>query len=161
MTPLNQLESSYSVFDGLHFHNDSHPMVRTALAKYAPADKLVRIWYGDTETGRACSSQLAGYLGVSPGAVAVPVVRRSQTSALGTPIRTQDVIRIDLIGESQRGQVLAHTVYQHPDFMPGRWKVEEVTLPAYLAEEVAPSSPAPLSRPGRTQHSGSRAFQGN
>lgn len=158
MANRNQLDSSYLVFDGLHFHQDSHLHVRIALAKYAPADKLVRVWYGDTETGRACSSQLVGYLGVSPGAVAVPVVRRSNASALGTPIRTQDVIRIDLIGESQRGRTMAHTVYQHPGFMPGRWKVEEATLPAFLAEEIATSTQAAAVRTGRMQTEARRAY---
>lgn len=93
------------------------PGVRVALERaYAKRDSdggRVRIWYGDTETGRAWQEEhdVLGYVGRSTGEHKIPLLVYSRRSRGGGAILTENIVRID----STDGG----TIYKHPTFSSG------------------------------------------
>lgn len=73
----------------------------------------VRIWYGDTDTGRAWQEEydVLGYVGRSGGTQKVPLLIFNSRSC-GGAILTEKIVRIDWV----KG---AHALYKHPTFSSG------------------------------------------
>lgn len=73
----------------------------------------VRIWYGDTETGRAWQEEhdVLGYVGRSTGVQKVPLLVFSRRSTGGGAILTEKVVRVDWTDGG--------TIYKHPTFSSG------------------------------------------
>ena len=92
------------------------PGVRSALElAYANRDTdRVRIWYGDTGTGRAWQEEhdVLGYVGRSGGIHKVPLLIYSRRSRGGGAILTSCVVRIDWVSDRR-------PLYKHPLFSSG------------------------------------------
>lgn len=75
----------------------------------------VRLWYGDTETGKGWDEELdiIGYIGRSTGQEKIPIILYDRKSIGGPGILTHCIVRID----TTRGQ----TLYIHRKFDPGYW----------------------------------------
>lgn len=92
--------------------------VRVALERaYARRDRdegRIRIWYGDTDTGRAWQEEydVLGYVGRSMGTQKVPLLIFSRRSIGGGAILTKNIVRIDWVKGS-------HALYKHPTFSSG------------------------------------------
>lgn len=104
--------------------NDRTPQeVRSELEHARLRDMRVRLWYGDTDTGKAWPEEhdVIGYIGRSSGRIRVPIILHNRFSASGPAIIDHRIVRIDEIATR-------NTVYQHPTFSSGferRWIVED------------------------------------
>lgn len=102
--------------------------VRVALERaYARRDSdegRIRIWYGDTDTGRAWQEEydVLGYVGRSMGTQKVPLLIFSRRSIGGGAILTEKIVRIDWV----KG---AHALYKHPTFSSGFERARIGTTP--------------------------------
>lgn len=87
--------------------------VRVALERAYTDGGRVRIWYGDTETGRAWPEEcdVLGYVGRSSGVQKVPLLIFDRRSS-GGAILTEKIVRIDWVEG-------ADSLYKHPTFSSG------------------------------------------
>lgn len=71
----------------------------------------LRIWYGNTETGRAWNDtfNVAGYIGRSASRHPQPVVQQFKSAMQGEVLSTDKIIRIDIVETGE-------TVYRHKHF---------------------------------------------
>lgn len=71
----------------------------------------LRIWYGNTHTGRAWNDtfNVAGYIGRSAARHPQPVVLQFKSCMEGEVLNTDKIIRIDIVETGE-------TVYRHPHF---------------------------------------------
>lgn len=73
------------------------------LSSLVHSDRRVRIWYGDTETGRSWNveSEFTGTIGRSTGKIAVPLLIKTSRSYGGGALLDDCIIRIDDIKEKR------------------------------------------------------------
>lgn len=73
------------------------------LSSLVHSDRRVRIWYGDTETGRSWNveSEFTGTIGRSTGKIAVPLLIKTSRSYGGGALLDDFIIRIDDIKEKR------------------------------------------------------------
>lgn len=86
----------------------------------------IRIWLGDTETGRSWleESDVEGYVGRSMGPrLKVPLLLRSRRSDGGGEILTHCIVKMKIFG---RG-----IVYQHPSFHVPKLEIKPSDMPEY------------------------------
>ena len=81
------------------------------LSSLVHSGRRVRIWYGDTETGRSCNEEheVTGTIGRSTGRIAVPILIDSSRSHGGGALFDDLIIRIDDIKEKR-------TIYRLDNF---------------------------------------------
>ena len=79
----------------------------------------IRIWYGDTTTGRAWNEQyeVTGYVGRTCGDYKEPILLANKNSVGGPSLLFRSIVRVDDIGRHK-------TLYQHPKFHVDEMKVE-------------------------------------
>lgn len=114
---------------GLFFHPQTSMAVQTALANAFEGRQTVRLWYGDTVTGRAWAEEydVLGKIGRSTGAIKVPLMVKA--GEIGGPqLLDQCIVRIDIVA---RGKGASRTTYAHPSFHTGTWVVTPSDLPEY------------------------------
>ena len=96
------------------FKESTHPRVKELLTVLNHSRRRVRIWYGDTETGRSWNEEyhVTGEIGRSTGLAKIPLIIPSRRSHGGPAILDHCIIRIDDINARQ-------TLYKHPNFHTG------------------------------------------
>ena len=85
--------------------------------------RRVRVWLGDTETGRAWNEEydVTGYIGCSGGKVKVPLLINNTRSSYGMPILVHCLVRIDdiktkkVLWKTDNFHVPEMTVRENPD----------------------------------------------
>jgi hypothetical protein len=97
----------------MDFHNDTNEKVKSALQLARSGDLRVRIWYGDTVTGRAWLEEhdVLGYIGVSTGKIKAPLLIPRQNSMGGGALLDHCIVRIMTTS--------GRTLYKHPNFESG------------------------------------------
>lgn len=89
--------------------------------------RRVRIWLGDTETGKAWNEEydVTGYIGLSRGKVKVPLLINNVSSCYGSPVLVHCLIRIDDI---KTRKTLWKTDNFHVEEMTVRESPDKATL---------------------------------
>lgn len=98
----------------------------TLLALLVHTDKRIRIWYGDTETGRSWNDEydIIGTIGRSNGAIKIPILLNNSRSRRGTGLLDFNIIRIDDIKAKR-------TIYKLKNFHVEEMKIETVAGTEY------------------------------
>lgn len=101
--------------------------VRSALESARRSGQRVRLFYGDTETGKAWPEEndVAGTIGRSMGPMKVPLIIANARSSGGPAILVSSIVAI-AIGPNRFS-------YRHPQFSVGQWAVIDSDLPEYAA----------------------------
>lgn len=97
----------------MDFHKETNDKVKAALATaYSNRDR-VRVWYGDSVTGRAWleENDVLGYIGRSTGKIKAPLLIANKSSMGGGALLDHCIVRID----TTKGR----TLYKHPNFQSG------------------------------------------
>lgn len=91
------------------------------LSSLVHSGRRVRIWYGDTETGRSWNEEyeVTGTIGRSTGKIAIPLLLKNSRSHGGSPLLVDCIIRIDDIKEKR-------TIYKADNFHVEDMKVYEI-----------------------------------
>ena len=91
------------------------------LSSLVHSGRRVRIWYGDTETGRSWNEEyeVTGTIGRSNGKIAVPLLIKNSRSCGGMALLDDCIIRIDDIKEKR-------TIYKSDNFHVEDMKVYEI-----------------------------------
>lgn len=104
------MEEKYKVVDGTSFHKDT-PMAVCQILNDAMKNRSqkIRIFYGDTETGRDWNEayDIFGYIGRSMGPVKIPLMIYSHRSGGGPGILDHCIVRITIDKRN---------VYRHPKY---------------------------------------------
>lgn len=81
--------------------------------------RRVRIWYGDTETGRSWNEEynVTGYISRSTGNIKIPILINNSISYDGDSLLDDCIIRIDDIQQKR-------TLYKHENFHVEKMEVE-------------------------------------
>jgi len=111
----------YRRHDGIYFHEQTPVEVVQALNAARQARTRIRLYYGDTETGRDWLEEhdVAGTLGQSPGPLRVPLLIPNSRSTGGPALLDHCIVKIK---ESRLGRVL----YEHPSYHTGTFTVREI-----------------------------------
>lgn len=102
----------------LWFHKGTLPevaqIIHAAYCQRNLPEGRLRVWLGDTKTGRAWQEEfdVMGTVGRSTGAWKVPLLIVCQGASGGDAVMTQHVVRIDRISDGR-------TLYKHPAFHTG------------------------------------------
>lgn len=101
------------------------------LSSLIHSGRRVRIWYGDTETGRSWNveSEFTGTIGRSTGKIAIPLLIKNSRS-YGGALLDDFIIRIDDIEEKR-------TIYKSDNFHVEDMKVYEIFGDANYKYQVA------------------------
>lgn len=96
------------------FKESTHPRIKELLTLLNHSRRRVRIWYGDTETGRSWNEEyhITGEIGRSSGVAKIPLIIANRRSSGGPGILDHCIIRIDDINSRQ-------VLYKHPNFHTG------------------------------------------
>ena len=88
------------------------------LSSLVHSGRRVRIWYGDTETGRSWNveSEFTGTIGRSTGKIAIPLLIKTSRSQGGGALLDDFIIRIDDIKEKR-------TIYKSDNFHGERYRI--------------------------------------
>lgn len=102
---------TYVVTGGTSYHQETSGAVRMELEWARTNKKLIRIWYGDTDTGRAWMEEhdVLGYVGRSTGPIKIPLLLAKRTSDGGGAILDHCIVRIDDVNGER-------TMYKHPRY---------------------------------------------
>lgn len=113
---------------GFYFHAETAPAIRETLARL-PRSQRVRVFYGDTKTGKAWPEEndVMGYIGRSTGAHRVPLLIHSRASSGGGAILDHCIVGIVCTGSGA-------WLYKHPQFNPGEWKTAPGTVDGYAVD---------------------------
>lgn len=102
----------------MNFHKDTNEQVQRALETAKATGARVRVWYGDTTTGKVWPEEhdVLGYIGNSTGPVKAPLLIHSKRSIGGPAMLDHCIVRIDTTSGT--------TLYKHPAFDVGNWKLK-------------------------------------
>ena len=115
----------YQIVDGMYFNPATPERVCYQLASAAKRGERVRLWYGDTTTGRAWSEEhdIIGSVGRSCGPVKAPLLIANSRSHGGPAILDHCIVAITT---AQGGRGL----YTHPTFSRPLYVAEAETVTA-------------------------------
>lgn len=124
---------NYRIVDGVHFHKDTSDVVCRVLLDAMASGRRVRLWLGDTATGRAWAEEndVFGTVGRSCGPVKVPLLVEPGEDG-GGHMLDHCIVRIDVLRSRQRSS--ATTLYQHPAFHVGSWSTVPSQQPGYAVD---------------------------
>ena len=107
----------YQVSAGTYYHPDTPEEVIGVLDRARYEGFRVRVWLGDTTTGRAWPEEhtVTGHIGRSTGEIKVPLLIHNAACIAGPALLDHCIVRVDRIGSRE-------TVYQHPTFDAGKWE---------------------------------------
>lgn len=97
------------IVDGYYFHNSTPVSVCDVIVRFR--SYRLKIWYGDTETGRAWGDVSTGSIGRSTGERKIPLLIANRRSSGGEAILDDAIVRIDYANKKHGG-----TIYKHPAF---------------------------------------------
>ena len=97
------------------FHKDTIEKVQRAVSHAYATDQRIRVWYGDTTTGKAWPEEndVTGTIGRSTGPQHAPLLVNNKRSMGGPALLDHCIVRIDTTS--------GRTLYQHPTFSAGIW----------------------------------------
>lgn len=113
--------------NGTTYHAQTPAAVVDALERARLSGERVRLFYGDTETGRAWAEEhdVSGTVSRSMGPVKIPLLIANKRAHGGAGILDHCIVAIQLGA--------GRFAYRHPTFNPGAWCVRASDLPDYAA----------------------------
>ena len=103
------------------FHEDTELAVRALLDQARVEGTRIRIWLGNTETGKDWGEEtdVTGFVGRSTGEQKVPLMLRSKHSSGGCEILDHCILRIMMDGID---------MYRHPNYIPSVFVTGRVNM---------------------------------
>lgn len=107
------------IINGTTYDDRTPEQVARVLERARMNNIRIRLWHGDTDTGRAWADEhdVIGYVGRSMGPTNVPILLYNKASAGGGSILDHCIVRID--------STAGATLYSHPKFSAGNWDLKE------------------------------------
>lgn len=101
---------NYKVVNGLSFAEGTNDQVCSLISNLSRSTRI-RVWYGDTITGRSWNEEndITGYVGRSTGTVKVPLLINNTRSYGGPEMFSDSIIKMV---DTRTKRVM----YQHPTF---------------------------------------------
>lgn len=120
--PGNGHVIEYKKVGGIFYHKDTPDAVVRALEHARSTRQRIRIYYGDTQTGRDWHEEhdVEGTIGNSMGPLRVPLLIRNRRSTGGPALLDHCIVKIKATGS---GRIL----YQHPNYSAGTFTVREIS----------------------------------
>lgn len=108
----------YKEHGGTFFHAQTDEIVCGCLLEAMKRGQRLRLWYGDTKTGKAWHEEhdTIGYIGRSCGPVKIPLLIKNSQSTGGGGILDHCIVAIT----TAQGR---SAIYRHPKFNQGKWSV--------------------------------------
>ncbi|WP_448365918.1 hypothetical protein [Fluviibacter phosphoraccumulans] len=134
-------------FNGLFFDASTCEQVRRAVSHAFAHGLRVRVFYGDTDTGRAWPEEwdTMGTIGRSTGSQKIPLLIHSARSMGGGALLDSRIVAIKL---TNGGGFL----YRHSSFDPGPWGLASPVSPGYCeAVTHAGAIHAQFKKPGQAR----------
>ena len=118
------MKQEYFRHGDFHFKEGTSLEVADVINEALKANRRLRFWFGDTETGKAWveENDVIGYIGRSSGTVQIPLAVFSRRSFGGDALMTQAIVRIDDIAKKK-------TLHVHPKFSTGVIEVHKMLRP--------------------------------
>ena len=113
-----------------HFHSETPDAVRTALDNARRSGQRIRIFIGDTKTGKCWNDEydvlgrVSRSMGDGKGGHKIPILLRNSRSRGGGGILDHCIIAI--------ATAPGHFVYKHPTLDLGTWTQGPTTSPGYV-----------------------------
>ncbi|MFT3991207.1 MAG: hypothetical protein QM680_07335 [Luteolibacter sp.] len=131
--------SSHPASKKTWFDSRTPPKVKTVLEKLrGDRNHLVRLWYGDPETGRAWLEECdtIGIVSRSGGVLKSPILLVQPGAFSGPIISTSNILRIDLLQGDRRGHL--KTLWKHKSFYHPELRIStfSATLEGYYDVDV-------------------------
>ena len=110
--------NKYKVVNGISYHENTPDAVIRVLENAMRANKRIRIFYGDTETGRDWMEiyDITGTIGRSCGQNKIPLLIKNSRSYGGGAILTDCIVKITIDKE---------VVYKHPKYYLPEMEIKE------------------------------------
>lgn len=123
------------------FARDTPEMVKLQLTLRMQGDTRIRIWYGDTKTGKATLDEhdVTGYVSRTTGTHRAPLLVNSKRSMGGLIISSNRIVRIDSISSGR-------TLYKHEKFHVEKLEVVPSNFEGYAAEVITALGKSCLAR---------------
>ena len=111
-------ENKYKVVNGISYHENTPDAVIRVLENAMRTNKRIRIFYGDTETGRDWMEiyDIIGTIGRSCGQNKIPLLIKNIRSYGGGAILTDCIVKITIDKE---------VVYKHPKYYLPEMEIKE------------------------------------
>lgn len=112
------MENKYKVVNGISYHENTPDAVIRVLENAMRTNKRIRIFYGDTETGRDWMEiyDTIGTIGRSCGQNKIPLLIKNSRSYGGGAILTHCIVKITIDKE---------VVYKHPKYYLPEMEIKE------------------------------------
>jgi hypothetical protein len=123
------MKENYKIINGTAYKSSTPEDVINWLETSRERRQRIRIFYGDTTTGRDWKEEhdVSGYIGRSTGNIKIPLMIHNRRSMGGAAILEHCIVRITT--KDTYGKI--KTVYQHPNYHIGQITVEESDNPEY------------------------------
>jgi hypothetical protein len=114
----------YKVINGTYYDPKTPDEVIKVLEHARQNHTRIRLYYGDTETGRSWLEEydVEGHVGRSMGPIKIPILLHNARSIGGGGILTHCIVKII---------VSSKVLYQHPSFHTGTMKIQSSDMQGY------------------------------
>lgn len=138
------MNSNYQVVNGISYHAETLPAVINALESARISRTRVRLYYGDTKTGRAWLEEhdVYGRIGRSTGTSKIPLIVNNSRCLGGPGILDHCIVRII---DSKTHCVF----YSHPSFHTGVFVIREGSMNTHPYEVFEDDSLVARFRTGK------------
>lgn len=112
---------------GVYYHHDTPSAVVIALENARLLGKRIRLWLGDSETGKSWMDDydVTGWVGNSMGPIKIPLLIHSSRSHGGGAISDHSIVRLMVDGR----EVYRHPKFNQPAFTIGHGWSDEAHAP--------------------------------
>lgn len=113
------MDNIYKILNGTYYNSTTPDNVIKELEKARKGNYRIRIWYGDTKTGKDWLeiNDIIGYVGRTTGPIKVPILLKKNNSTGGTAILDHCIIKIT---------VDKKIVYQNPNYYLPKMEIKEL-----------------------------------
>lgn len=102
----NNSNITYKVVNGTYYHEDTNDKIVNALEHARNSRKFrLKIYYGDTKTGRAWGDISVGYIGRSTGMVKIPLLIKNSRSMGGEGLLDHCIVKIEYANKKNGGVI--------------------------------------------------------
>jgi hypothetical protein len=112
------------LLSGTCYHRETPDAVRNILENARQFRRRVRLFYGDTKTGRDRleENDVSGFIGRSTGNIKIPLLLPRSNSSSGPGILDHCIVKIIQDGR---------TVYEHPKYWQPEMRIQAASVPGY------------------------------
>ena len=110
--------------NGTTYHDDTDPKIVEVLERCRTRCYRIRVFYGDTSTGKSWEEEYdtIGYVERSGGNVKIPLLVNNARSMGGSGILDNRIVKITMADGRQ-------VLYEHPDFHTAGYAISNSTYP--------------------------------